>query len=162
MKKIFFLFSITVILSCSKEEVKLNESALSTISEGFVVWSGPTIEFVKESGANPLETINQDQIAPSVSITRGNDGGQIYNIILENKSEKDFSPLGTQWAIGDTSNLYNLTFGPFRTIVGRPQEVVGKKLVLHIMQENIYLSVEFTSWFQGQNGGFSYKRSTQN
>jgi hypothetical protein len=39
-------------------------------------------------------------------------------------------------------------------------------LVLHIIQENVYLSVEFTSWSSGNGGndggegGFSYRRST--
>ena len=69
--------------------------------------------------------------------------------------------MGTQWAIGDTSNISSLTFATFRTAVGRPQDVVGKKLVLHIVEENVYMSVEFTSWASDQAGGFSYIRSTE-
>ena len=98
----------------------------------------------------------------SVAITRGNSGGQIYNAISETQSEKNSSPIGTEWAIGDTSNIESLTFEPFRSAVGSPQSVVGKKLVLHIIEEDVYMSVEFTSWASGQAGGFAYIRSSEN
>ena len=155
MKKILYSIIIVSLISCTKDEVNLGSD------ENYEIWSGATIEFVKESGANPSDTLNQDQITSSVSITRGNEGGEIYNAISETKSEKGFSPMGTQWAIGDTSNISSLTFATFRTAVGRPQDVVGKKLVLHIVEENVYMSVEFTSWASGQAGGFSYIRSTE-
>ena len=86
---------------------------------------------------------------------------EIYNIILEESSTKGVSPEGTEWAIWDTSDIQNLTFNSFRNAVGSPKNVVGKKLVLHIIQENIYLPVEFISWGQGNSGSFSYKRTTQ-
>ena len=156
MKKILYSILIVSLISCTKDEINPGSD------ENYQIWSGSTIEFVKESGANPLDTSNQDQITPSVSITRGNEGGEIYNAVSETKSEKGFSPKGTRWAIGDTSNISNLTFASFRNAVGRPQNVVGKKLVLHIVEENIYMSVEFTSWVPGQLGGFSYVRSTEN
>lgn len=125
------------------------------------VWDGPIIEFVKQNNVNPVNTDNQDIITSSVALTRGN-SGEIYNANLETIYQKGTSPLGTEWAIGDLSELESLTFSSFRTAVGKPRNVVGKKLVLHITDENIYLSVEFTSWSQGSGGGFSYKRSTNN
>ena len=94
--------------------------------------------------------------------SNGNSGGQIYNAISETQSEKNSSPIGTEWAIGDTSNIESLTFAPFRSAVGSPQSVVGKKLVLHIIEEDVYMSVEFTSWASGQAGGFAYIRSSEN
>jgi hypothetical protein len=81
---------------------------------------------------------------------------------LENEATKNTSPLGTEWAIGEISNISNLTFSSFRSAVGSPKEVVGKRLVLHILEEDIYLSVEFKSWGQNQIGSFSYERSTEN
>jgi hypothetical protein len=39
--------------------------------------------------------------------------------------------------------------------------MVGQDAVLHLISENIYLSIKFTSWTSGANGGgFSYERST--
>ena len=125
------------------------------------IWDGPMIEFTKENNADPTKTINQDVITSDVALTRGN-SGEIYNAALESIYEKGTSPLGTEWAIGDLSELESLTFSSFRTTVGKPKFVVGKKLVLHITAENVYLSVEFTSWSQRSGGGFTYKRSTNN
>jgi len=125
------------------------------------VWNGPVIEFIKQNNADPSNLNNQDIITASVALTRGNNG-EIYNATLETVYLKGTSPLGTEWAIGDLSEIESLTFSSFRTTVGKPRNVVGKELVLHILEEDVYLSVEFTSWSQGKLGGFSYKRSTNN
>jgi hypothetical protein len=125
------------------------------------IWDGPMIEFTKENNADPTKTINQDIITSDVALTRGY-GGEIYNATSETVNESGISPLGTEWAIGNLSEFESLTFSSFRTTVGAPKFVVGKKLVLHIIEENIYLSVEFTSWSKGKLGGFAYKRSTNN
>ena len=123
------------------------------------IWNGPIFEFEKEDYTDPNNIVNQDSITPSVSLTRG-DNGEIYNANLETIYAKGTSPLGTEWAIGDLSEFESLTFRSFRTTVGKPKNVVGKKLVLYIKDENVYLSVEFTSWSEGKKGGFAYKRST--
>tara|TARA_B100000614_G_C14513619_1_gene479580 strand:+ start:972 stop:1445 length:474 start_codon:yes stop_codon:yes gene_type:complete len=157
MKKILFSIFILSMASCTWDEIDVAPPPTY-----YEIWSGPTISFTKASGADPTDTSNQDQITPSVAITRGNSGGQIYNAISETQSEKNSSPIGTEWAIGDTSNIESLTFAPFRSAVGSPQSVVGKKLVLHIIEEDVYMSVEFTSWASGQAGGFAYIRSSEN
>jgi hypothetical protein len=156
MKKIIYsiLILAIVMISCSKDDSE------ETIN--YTIWNGPKIEFIKQIDTDPNEAINQDKITSSVSITRGNSGGQIYNVVLENESTKNTSPRGTEWAIGEISNLSNLTFSSFRSAVGSPKEVVGKRLVLHILEEDVYLSVEFKSWGEGQKGNFSYERSTDN
>tara|TARA_B100000676_G_C18077699_1_gene848842 strand:- start:2064 stop:2534 length:471 start_codon:yes stop_codon:yes gene_type:complete len=155
MKKIFLSILIITLVSCTKDVIVIEPPV------NYEIWSGPTINFSKESGADPTNSINQDSITQSVIITRGNEGGQIYNILSEASAEQGVSPLGTRWAIGDTSDIANLTFAPFRTAVGRPKDVVGKKLVLHIVEENIYMYLEFTSWESQQQGGFAYIRSTK-
>jgi hypothetical protein len=53
-----------------------------------------------------------------------------------------------------------LKFESFRSAVGKPQDVVGKDLVMYLLEDDIYLSIKFKSWSQGQKGGFSYERST--
>jgi hypothetical protein len=126
----------------------------------YVIWDGPITTFSKTSGADPTDSANQDNITSSVAITRGN-GGEIYNAVSESQSTQGVSPAGTRWAIGSVSNIQNLTFSSFRNTI-RPQEVVGENLVLHIVDEDVYLSVKFLSWEGNQNGGaFSYERSTE-
>ena len=39
---------------------------------------------------------------------------------------------------------------------------MGKTYVVHLIDENIYLSLKFISWSRGRQGGFSYERSTNN
>ncbi len=154
MKKIIYSILILSIISCSSDD--------SENTSNYTIWTGANIEFVKTANSDPNDEINQDKITSSVSITRGTSGGQIYNIFLENEYTKETSPLGTEWAIGNVSNISNLSFSPFRSAVESPKQVVGKSLVLHIIEEDVYLSVKFKSWGENQIGSFSYERSTQN
>lgn len=130
--------------------------------EDFNIWSGDIITFSKASGADPTMESSQDHITDNVKITRGNDGGQFYNIVLESSYDKDNSPVGTEWAYGTTCEIPNLVFEPFRAATGKPSNAVGKNMVLHLIADDVYLSVKITSWAKGQNGGFTYERSTEN
>jgi hypothetical protein len=51
---------------------------------------------------------------------------------------------------------------PFRTAVRNLNKLIVIGLVLHIIEEDVYLSVKFKSWGENQIGSFSYERSTQN
>jgi hypothetical protein len=152
-KKLLLLFQLSIFfISCSKEGTP-NEISSSTI------WNGPLKSFTKTDGSNANEETNQDRLTAKVWITRGNNGGQIYNAAQEDKSDKYKSPIGTEWAVGNINNLDKLIFYDFRIAI-QPKNIVGKDLVLHLIEEDIYLSVKFKSWSQGQKGGFSYERST--
>ena len=123
-------------------------------------WRGPYITFSKADNTNPTEESAQDRLTDNVWITRGNNGGQIFNIVLNDAAIKNESPVGTQWAKGTIDQVENLSFGNFRSTVGNPKNVVGEELVLYLVEDDIYLSIKFTSWSQGKLGGFSYERST--
>lgn len=152
-KKLLLLFQLSIFfISCSKESTP-NEISSSTI------WNGPLKSFTKTDGSNASEETNQDRLTAKVWITRGNNGGQIYNAAQEDKSDKYKSPIGTEWAVGNINDLDKLIFYDFRIAI-QPKNIVGKDLVLHLIEEDIYLSVKFKSWSQGQKGGFSYERST--
>ena len=116
------------------------------------------ISFSKSNGADPTLEANQDRITDNVWITRGNNGGQIFNIKINSTFSKSESPEDTEWAIGTVDNKDNLTFQPFRAAVGEPKDVVGKDLVMHLITDDIYLNVRFSSWTQAQGGGFAYVR----
>ena len=150
----FYTLILAFIIGCSKEKNTTNDASLSNI------WNGPVKFFEKKDNTNQLEKANQDSITENVIITRGNGGGQIFNIAKENEADKYKSPIGTEWAVGNLNQIDSLVFKDFRLAV-KPQFVVGKKLVLHLIEEDIYLSVEFKSWSSGKKGGFSYERSTE-
>lgn len=126
------------------------------------IWTGADLTFSKADGASPDLEANQDRITDNVWITRGNNGGQIYNVKTENSANKTSSPAGTEWAQGTLDNLEDLQFSAFRSAVGSPKDVVGKDLVLHLVDDNIYLRVRFTEWSTSKGGGFAYVRSTPN
>ena len=150
----FYTLILGFIISCSKEKNTTNDTSLSNI------WNGPVKFFEKKDNTNQLEKANQDSITENVIITRGNSGGQIFNIAKENEADKYKSPIGTEWAVGNLNQIDSIVFKDFRLTV-KPQYVVGKKLVLHLIEEDIYLSIKFKSWSSGKKGGFSYDRSTK-
>ncbi|MEM6297851.1 MAG: hypothetical protein AAF740_04080 [Bacteroidota bacterium] len=147
----------------TEEEEEGNEEGGEEESAA-TIWEGATLTFSKSNGADPEAEANQDRLTDNVWITRGNDGGQIFNIRQESGANKQSSPAGTLWAEGTLSQINELTFEPFRAAVGNPQNVVGRNLVMYLEEDDTYLSVRFTSWNSGnQNGGgFSYERSTPN
>ena len=130
-------------------------------------WTETTKTFTKYGGSDPNTRKdfliggigNLYNNTKSVAITRGNNGGQIYNISKESSADKTNSPLGTTWAVGTIDQRESLTFKKFRAAVGKPKDVVGKDLVMYLEDHDVYLSVKFTSWTEGKNGGFVYERS---
>jgi len=135
----------------------ISSCTYDTIEPEPVIPDVDEITFSKADGADPALAENQDRITDNVWITRGNGGGQIFNIKLSQSANKNNSPLDTEWAIGDKDDRNTLTFLPFRDAVN-PQSVVGRNLVVHLITDDIYLNVRFTSWSSGQRGGFAYIR----
>ena len=139
-----------------------NKPVWGTCPSESTIWNGTTITFTKADGVNPEEEANQDRITDNIWITRGNDGGQIFNIKTETSYNKTDSPVGTKWAVGTLDEIETLTFKKFRAAVEKPNSsLVGKNLVMYLEEDDIYLSVKFTSWSGQKNGGFAYERSTK-
>jgi hypothetical protein len=165
LQQIFLLFAmIGLITSCSKDEVGGNDNTNNPDMGGNEItgeiWTGSNITFSKADGADPSEEANQDRITNNVWITRGNNGGQIFNIKQESASNKSDSPIDTEWAIGTTSDVADLTFSKFRDAI-KPQDIVGRDMVLHLITDDIYIDIKFSNWSQSKEGGFDYSRSTQ-
>ena len=145
---------ISITIDDSTNDINLDLDVAPTI------WSGTSLTFSKANGADPALEANQDRISDFVWLTRGNNGGQIYNAKTESSASKPTSPDGTLWAIGTTANLADLTFDNFRNTI-RPKNAVDVDLVLHLTEENVFLDITFQSWASGRQGGFSYTRSTE-
>ncbi|MEM6790211.1 MAG: hypothetical protein AAF715_22005 [Myxococcota bacterium] len=148
-------------------------------NDGPTIWNGATTTFTKAPGSDATMPANQDQLTPGVIITRSTVGGPIYNAAVDQEpTEMEVKngtwsaidgPSGTEWAQGSLSDALNLTYTSLRQATGGGQgaykDLVGEgEFVLHLIDEDIYLSVTFTSWSQGgapsNRGGFAYTRST--
>ena len=161
--KINNIFFYILIISFTLSACSTNEEEVPGDTTSSTIWTGSNKSFSKADGADHTQVSNQDRLTSNVSITRANDGGQIFNISKESAANKNSSPAGTTWSIGSINNINSLSFTNFRSAVGKPKDVVGKNLVMHLVDDNIYLSVKFTSWSVGQidgKGGFAYERST--
>jgi len=168
LTKIFllFLFFSFLTLGCSDDEImdnspiEMNNPDEPTDSFSGTIWSNGALTFTLESGVDPLLPENQDRITSNVFITRGSEGGQIFNAVSEKSPNKDTSPAGTRWARGKAEDAATLEFDTFRATI-KPKEIVGVDLVMHMVEDNIYINVVFREWTEGKQGGFSYTRSTQ-
>lgn len=130
---------------------------LSGWSQGVIIWDGPVISFNHPDGSG---TTVQDQLTPNVWLTRDTSQGLI-NAFSETAYTHNFSPQDTEWAFGSLDNYASLGYASWETWSGaKPAfNIVGQPAVVHLISENIYLSLTFTSW-GGPGGAFSYTRST--
>jgi hypothetical protein len=132
-------------------------TGLSGWSQGVIIWDGPSISF---NHANNAGVNVQDSLTPGVSLTRDITQGLI-NAATETAYTHNFSPQDTEWAYGSLTDYASLGFTTWEQWNGaKPPTMVGQPAVVHLISENIYLSLTFTAWNVGPGGGFSYDRST--
>jgi len=137
------------------------------------VWTGSPVNFSKAAFANPALPSNQDSLTSNVAFTRGNNAG-LYNAVLETLYTSG-SPADTLWAFAGlngnpstgvtASNFAALTFTTWAASLGGQNNlqsnIVARAGVVHLITDDIYLNITFTSWAGGNVGGaFSYTRST--
>ncbi len=146
-RKLFHLFVLSGFLLAN----------FSATAQGTIIWNGPTIAFTNTTVADV------DQLVSDVWLTRASQQG-IFNTApgMEN-SYSGGSPAGTQWALGELANYATLSYSDWAGCYGGQhnlaRNIVGSDAVVHLVNSDIYLSVQFTSW-GGSAGGFSYIRST--
>jgi hypothetical protein len=133
-------------------------AAATSFTQAQTIWNGPAITF-SHTPANGLA----DHLTPGVAITRGSSGG-LYNPVTESGAVGGVSPKDTLWAVGALTNFSKLTYGacPLEAFHS-PGQFVGTTYIVHLVAENIYLSLTLTGWGgEGQTGDttFSYIRST--
>jgi uncharacterized protein (DUF2141 family) len=134
-------------------------AAAAPFASASTIWNGPTISFT-HTDENGL----QDQLTPGVALTRDSSGGGLYNAVTESGAVSGTSPDDTEWAIGSLDDYNTLTYGSCPLEAGNhPPGYIGTTFVVHLINEDIYLSLTLTDW-EGQGGSgdkiFSYDRST--
>ncbi len=132
------------------------------VSQAATIWNGPTIAFTQAS-PYPNPPGDRDQLTPNVALTRGvpiGGNGGIFNAVTETSFIKFFSPANTEWALGSLADYATLTYTDWTTVGGgNPvHNLPNQPLVLHLISEDIYLSIQFTSLPSGP--GLAYIRST--
>ncbi len=128
-------------------------------SQGTLIWNGPSVTYT-QPGTDPTQPANQDRLTPKVWLTRTNSSG-LFNATLET-SAGALSPADTEWAFGTADQHQSLTFSNWLGWLNgqSPTTLVGKDVVVHLISEDIYISMKFTLWGSKGAGGFGYVRST--
>lgn len=119
---------------------------------------GNHVTFSKANFASWQLPENQDRITDNVYIARG-DNKSIFNARSETTSSNSVSPADTEWFRGDTKSA--TTFASFHTMHGgNPGSLVGDTATVHLMADDQYHEVVFSSFSGGNTGGgFAYTRT---
>jgi hypothetical protein len=133
--------------------------ALTAGAHALELWSGYDLAFSKSDGTDWTLEANQDRITANVWLTRANQQG-IFNIAQEAAYNALSSPTDTLWAFGTTADIGGLDCKVWReTVGGNPPASVGQNMVVHLLSDDIYIDIRFTSWTPAASGGgFSYVR----
>lgn len=132
-------------------------------AQGVVVWNGPLLTFSNAPGSLWFQPANQDQLTANVALTRDVKKG-LFNAFAEGSySFANLSPADTEWALGTLANYSTLTYYDWTTCYGNAgvlaTNILNHPSVLHLITDNIYLGITFTTW-GGSGGGFVYERTT--
>ena len=132
-------------------------------AQGVVVWNGPLLTFSNAPGSLWFLAANQDQLTANVALTRDIKRG-LFNALSEGGyNAANLSPADTEWAIGTLANYQSLTYNNWTDCYGGAgllsTKILNNPSVLHLITDNIYLGITFTTW-GGSGGGFVYERTT--
>lgn len=132
------------------------------------VWTGLLITYTQPGAYDSSDLSTVDQIAGDMWFTRGSGKPPFNAAPPYNETSYDASagsPQNSEWAFGNISDYASLTYDTWGNVIGGEQggdlsaTLPNHPLVVHIKSDDIYLSMEFSSWTQG-GAGFSYQRST--
>lgn len=127
----------------------------SFVSNAQTIWNTGSLTFTETVAGQ------QDNITAQTALTRVT---VLYNSVCQSVSGFQgcgyTGPCNTQWAVGTIANWNTLTYQNFYVANGcSPTTGLPRTYVAHLLAENIYLQVTFTSW-QAGGPGMSYIRTT--
>ena len=139
--------------------------ACGTSAHAEIVYSGLDFEYHYAGFGDINLEINQDRMTDNVWIVRATNRG-IFNIAQEGSYQGSGSggpsPVGTMWAFGTTDDYDSLSYTPWAELHGGfPPGLMFQNVVVHLVDDDIYIDLMFTQWEGNGNGGeFAYVRST--
>jgi hypothetical protein len=127
-------------------------------AHALTLWTGPTTNFNQA-------TASTDVLVPGkVSFSR-NSSFWLYNTNVESGPTIG-TPSDTEWAFGSLANYASLSYQTFYSyrcgpgcLETRLVTTPASPMVVHLINEGIYLQVTFTAW-PAHGGYFAYTRST--
>lgn len=133
--------------------------AITPLIHAATVWNGP-LTIYNQPSSDPTLTTNQDRITPDVWLTRAASKG-LFNAFFETNATA-LSPTNTEWAFGAITNYASLHYTNWLAWLNgaSPTTLVGQQAVVHLITDDIYISIKMTLWNSGGSGGFAYQRST--
>lgn len=133
----------------------LAASALHS-SRAATLWTGPDVQWTK-SAATPSDVILEGKVV----LTRGS-REVLYNTAAGETAAGASSPKDTEWAFGALADFATLSYKPLESFRDGDLAalILNKPMVVHIISEDIYFSITFTTWGQFGAGTVAYRRST--
>ncbi len=122
--------------------------------------SGEKVSFTKEDYADWTLPENQDHITDHVWLTQADVWG-LFNIKKESGFTYEYSPLGTLWAMGATSEVNPEDYVPWvAAIQENPMNMIDETMSMLCMEEMRFFDIEFHSYnpHPMAGGGYSYTR----
>jgi hypothetical protein len=119
------------------------------------LWTGPTTNYTQSA------TNFSDELVPgAVSLCR-NFSQWLFNPDAGDQGPGPNTPTDTLWAFGTLDNYAALQYKTFASYRNGDLSgvLVGNPMVVHLINEDIYVAVTFTAWPE-QGGFFAYTRST--
>ncbi|MDF1808160.1 MAG: hypothetical protein P1U42_00535 [Phycisphaerales bacterium] len=138
--------------------------SFASVSNAETVFSGLDFSYHYAGFGDLSLEENQDRITDNVWIVRGTMRG-VFNIAQEPfyQGSGSFgpSPLGTLWAYGTTADYDTLSYTTWADLHdGHPPGLLDTNVVVHLLDDDIYIDLMFTQWEGNGNGGeFAYVRS---
>ena len=125
-----------------------------------------SFSFTKLNGAQWTLASNRDSITPSCVLTRQSSNG-LYNYATQT-DVSDTANTNIEYAMGTHENYTSPWYTTFKdlkyhTSCSGMYCLSGHTITIHILDDDLYFELEFTSWssggMMGNGGGFSYTRT---
>jgi len=129
---------------------------LALSSRAATIWTGPNITFTKSG------SVTSDTIVPGKVVLKRNASGVLVNTAAGETFPGTTSPKDTLWAFGTLANFSTLTYQSMDSLRNGnlSARIVNQNMVVHLINEDIYFSIKFTTWGMHGAGTVSYVRST--
>jgi hypothetical protein len=110
------------------------------------------------------DTINQDILSDTVALTRDFRESMFNALDPSNLYDKNYGPSGTEWALLPDGMTFqearcSLAFSSsfyYDFAQSNPSSIIGKPGVLHLINEDVYYNIMFTSWTQNEGDDYFY------